>query len=396
MATLGALSGHEIEVRAGGRQAREALDALLGLAARDFDEPADAAAPRRRPRPSPPPPGGPDPDRPGRGVGPVCPGAPAGRRERHERRRPGRRVAAAHGGGRGRARHRRGSGPAPRGSSARDEAGIFDAHLLLDDADLLAGVKRRVDAGRARPRPGPDRWATSSGRAGPTCPTPTCGGARRTSPRCATRCVRVADRRRRPPQTGPSGVVVASDLTPAETAGLDTVAREGVCWPHGSPTSHAAILARARAASRTSSRPGRTCSKVARGHAARRGRRRRRDPRRSLACVVGRAAPRAADWRATGARPGAGRAGAACLPGRRRRRRRPPTSGRSPTRVPPSRAGADAAGLVRSEFLFLGRDAAPDVDEQEQEYAAIAEALGGRRVDGARRSTSAVTSRCPI
>ena len=42
-------------------------------------------------------------------------------------------------------------------------------------------------------------------------------------------------------------------------------------------------------------------------------------------------------------------------------------------------AGADGAGLVRTEFLFLGRSSAPDVDEQEQEYAAIAAALGGRR-----------------
>ena len=43
-------------------------------------------------------------------------------------------------------------------------------------------------------------------------------------------------------------------------------------------------------------------------------------------------------------------------------------------------AGADGAGLVRTEFLFLGRSEAPGVEEQEQEYVAIGEALGGRRV----------------
>jgi phosphoenolpyruvate-protein kinase (PTS system EI component) len=43
-------------------------------------------------------------------------------------------------------------------------------------------------------------------------------------------------------------------------------------------------------------------------------------------------------------------------------------------------AGADLAGLVRTEFLFLGRSRAPDVDEQEAEYRRIAEALGGRRI----------------
>jgi phosphocarrier protein FPr len=38
------------------------------------------------------------------------------------------------------------------------------------------------------------------------------------------------------------------------------------------------------------------------------------------------------------------------------------------------------AGLVRTEFLFLDRDAAPDVDEQEAAYRAIAAALPGRRI----------------
>jgi phosphocarrier protein FPr len=35
---------------------------------------------------------------------------------------------------------------------------------------------------------------------------------------------------------------------------------------------------------------------------------------------------------------------------------------------------------VRTEFLFLDRDDAPDVDEQQAQYEGIAEALGGRRV----------------
>jgi len=43
-------------------------------------------------------------------------------------------------------------------------------------------------------------------------------------------------------------------------------------------------------------------------------------------------------------------------------------------------SGADLAGLVRTEFLFLDRDDAPDVAEQEAVYREIAAALGGRRV----------------
>ena len=42
--------------------------------------------------------------------------------------------------------------------------------------------------------------------------------------------------------------------------------------------------------------------------------------------------------------------------------------------------GADGAGLVRTEFLFLNRDHAPDIQEQVAEYLAIADALSGRRV----------------
>src|SRR5262249_24520408 len=42
--------------------------------------------------------------------------------------------------------------------------------------------------------------------------------------------------------------------------------------------------------------------------------------------------------------------------------------------------GADLAGLVRTEFLFLDRPHAPDVDEQEATYRQIAEHLRGRRV----------------
>lgn len=42
--------------------------------------------------------------------------------------------------------------------------------------------------------------------------------------------------------------------------------------------------------------------------------------------------------------------------------------------------GADLAGLVRTEFLFLDHDHAPSVAEQERVYRAIAEAFDGRRI----------------
>jgi phosphocarrier protein FPr/phosphocarrier protein len=41
-------------------------------------------------------------------------------------------------------------------------------------------------------------------------------------------------------------------------------------------------------------------------------------------------------------------------------------------------AGAEGCGLLRTEFLFLDRDTAPDEDEQTALYRAIAQSLGGR------------------
>ncbi len=43
-------------------------------------------------------------------------------------------------------------------------------------------------------------------------------------------------------------------------------------------------------------------------------------------------------------------------------------------------AGADYAGLIRTEFLFLGRPVAPDVEEQTAVYRKIAESMDGRRI----------------
>ncbi|WP_407852488.1 phosphoenolpyruvate--protein phosphotransferase [Bordetella petrii] len=43
-------------------------------------------------------------------------------------------------------------------------------------------------------------------------------------------------------------------------------------------------------------------------------------------------------------------------------------------------AGADGIGLFRSEFLFMGRQALPDEEEQYQAYASVARIMGGRPV----------------
>jgi phosphoenolpyruvate-protein kinase (PTS system EI component) len=45
-----------------------------------------------------------------------------------------------------------------------------------------------------------------------------------------------------------------------------------------------------------------------------------------------------------------------------------------------ARFGADLSGLIRTEFLFLERESAPTVDEQEAAYRAVADRLGSRPV----------------
>ncbi|WP_251976816.1 phosphoenolpyruvate--protein phosphotransferase [Salinicola avicenniae] len=48
--------------------------------------------------------------------------------------------------------------------------------------------------------------------------------------------------------------------------------------------------------------------------------------------------------------------------------------------VQAAKAGADGVGLMRSEFLFLGRETPPDGEIQRREYAQVVDALGGRPV----------------
>jgi len=176
----------------------------------------------------------------------------------------------------------------------------------------------------------------------------------------------------------PSGVVVAGDLTPAEAAELDPAQVVAVVLAYGTPTAHSAILLRARgiptvvgAGADVLDIAGGTLLAVDGGTGEivvdppppvqERFRTKAADlARRRSAALADAAAPaRTGDGVAVhvGANVGSAddaRLAAAC--------------------------GADLAGLVRTEFLFLDRAQAPDVDEQEAVYRAIAEALPGRRI----------------
>jgi phosphoenolpyruvate-protein phosphotransferase/dihydroxyacetone kinase phosphotransfer subunit len=417
VATLGALVGHEIEVRAGGPAAAEAVRTLVSLAAEGFGEtvaatgaPVAAAVPSARVGRAEGEWGGLAAS-PGVVIGPVIRAGSGGvsldadlpgvrcsvegpvdvAAERHRLDEALTRVRA-------RLRVLR---DRTAGEVGPAEAAIFDAHLLmLDDADVLEEVGDRIVAGEtaasawqrvllavhdrfaALPDPYLRTRAADVRAVGEQVlrellgePDPRSGAG--PDPRSGTG----PDLRS---GTGPDrepairGVLVSADLTPAEAAELDPARVAGVVLAYGSPTAHSAILARARgipavvaagpqvlrlAVGVVLAMDGATgelvpepAADVVRAFTERaRLLRRRRD--RALAGAAAPARTRDGAGVLVGANLGSvddARAAASC--------------------------GADLAGLVRTEFLFLGRSKAPDIDEQEKAYAALAEALGGRRL----------------
>ncbi len=377
VATLAALRGHEVEVRASGRQAQEAVEHVVALARRRFDEAPEEVTGLQPPvvatTTS-----GPLAASPGIAIGQV------------------RRLAAVpidvgeHPVGEPAAEWRRivGSVAAVRREiehvrviTAREvgaeQASIFDAHLsLLNDAEMLADVKARIASGTGAVAgwaaclaeverewanlPDPylrERAADVNAVADQVLRALTGGAARQITAR---------------------GVLVAADLTPAETAGLDLELVTGVVLAHGSPSSHAAILARARdipvvvaAGPEVLGIPEDTTIIIDGGcgelHV---------DPSPELLEEYRRRASAAADQRtrelARAEEPAVTRDGESLVVAAN-------LGSVSDARAALA-AGADGAGLVRTEFLFLERSEAPDVEEQKSEYDAIARAMGGRRI----------------
>jgi multiphosphoryl transfer protein len=375
VATLGAQHGHEIEIRATGPQAHEAVEHLLSLAARRFDEVDDT-----NPVPAPDVAtagAGPVAASPGIAIGPVsrltAPPVDTDETEVGDPATEWRRVAEAVAEVRRDIEHLRALTVREVGAA---EAGIFDAHLtLLADAEMLSDVKQRIGAGAGAfaawslcladierqwadlPDPYLRERAADVHAVGDQVRRVLAGGAAQ--------------------QAVAAGVLVARDLTPAETAGLDISLVRGIVLAAGSPTSHAAILARSRGIPLVVS-AGREILGVPEGtrvivdggagevrldpapEVVEEYRLRARD-----------LAERHARHLALASEPAVARDGTSI------------TVAANLGSVADARAafdaGADGSGLVRSEFLFLGRSTAPDIDEQEQEYAAISEALGGRR-----------------
>lgn len=377
VATLAALRGHEVEVRASGPQAQEAVEHLLTLAARRFDETVEEST--EPPAPSVAAPvNGPLPASPGIAIGPVrrLTAVPVDLDQRAvgEPAAEWRRIVEAVAAVRRDIEHVRVVTAREVGA---EQASIFDAHLsLLTDAEMLADVKARTSTGIGAV----SAWAgclADVEREWAGLPDPYLRERAADVNAVGDQVLRALTGEPAQRMTS-QGVLVATDLTPAETAGLDLALVTGVVLAQGSPTSHAAILARARdipvvvAAGPEVLGLAEGTTIVLDGSSGEL----HVDPSPELLAEYERRAADAASQRARqlalAEQPAVSRDGTSVAVAA--------NLGSVADARSALAAGADGAGLVRTEFLFLDRSAAPSTAEQRAEYDAIAEAMDGRRI----------------
>lgn len=376
VATLGALLGHDLELTATGTDSRAAIDALVELAERAFDEDLDpattpAAVATQRST-------GPLPVSPGVAIGPArpltaveleIPDAPSDGAAVEWARLEQALTAAA---------DDIGHAQSALAGRTGDEARVFDAHLLLlSDDELLVVVRQHLDDGDPAAR----AWSQATTELADRFEALPDAYLRdrATDVRAVERAVlahllgvdaeQVHDL---------DGIVVAEDLTPAQVAQLDVTRVQGIVLTGGSPTGHSAILAKARGIP-TVVGAGPPLATVPVGTTV-------AIDGSTGAVVVDPDPATLADFRAK-----------AVAHERSREEARRLAAGAARTAdgfevqvmanvgsVGDAEAalaeGADGVGLVRTEFLFLDREVAPGITEQVETYGAIAAALAGRRV----------------
>jgi phosphocarrier protein FPr len=174
------------------------------------------------------------------------------------------------------------------------------------------------------------------------------------------------------------GILVASDLSPAETAGLDPELALGICTALGGPGSHSAILARSLGIPAIAGL-GEAMLQVAEGTPLLMDGGSGQvwlNPNPELAAEY-------ADRLSVSRKAAAAARELSAAPAVTRDGRRIETSANIGSLADARLAvacGAESVGLFRSEFMFLNRSEAPDEDEQYAAYRQVAEALGGRPV----------------
>ena len=405
VATLGVRAGHEIEIRASGPDATEAIAAMRALAARRFDEPpaqpATSASTGEGPTSTEALPRG---RRGVEGTGAIgeteptaegilsgsgaSPGIAVGELRRFHT--PALDIpddvasdAVAELAGLETALRETAEGIANQRSAVaaragEDEARIFDAHLLflLDEA-LLEPTRTAIrDGGRTAARAWRD--AVEKVAAAWDALDDEYMRARAVDLRSvgAQVTARILGVSAPAPRLDAPGILVAEDLTPADTSGLDPATCLGIVTTHGGPTSHAAVLARAMGIPAVVGVGHRALMLLEGSHLV-------VDGTHGEVLIDPPADVRARFESERGAR-------AFELAQARVRASEPATTVdgttievaanvASPDEVPGAvAAGADGIGLFRTEFLFMHRDSLPGEHEQEAAYRAAAEALAGR------------------
>ena len=374
VATLAALQNHEVEVSASGAQAQEAVDRLVALAARHFDEnpetpPARATTPTRGPLAA----------SPGIAIGPV----------RHLTLHRARGVRARADGRSEQEAQRSASAlsavkqeiervkSVTTGQAGAEQAAIFDAHLaLLEDTEIRSAVSLALtDGGSAV-----TAWQTALGaveRAWAALPDPYLR-ARAEDVRAVAAMVRQALTGESAATLSGPGILITAELAPAQAAELDRDAVRGFVLAYGSPTSHAAILARSRgipalvaagaavlevAEGTTVIIDGSTGELVV-------------DPspeeQQKFSDRAARFAVEENEFRAAAQQPAITADGVLVKVNT--------NLGAAADAAEAAAGGADGVGLVRTEFLFLDRTEPPTVDEQVEHYRQITTAFAPRRV----------------
>src|SRR6266545_475830 len=239
-------------------------------------------------------------------------------------------------------------------------AAIFDAHLLfLEDEELIAPVRWAILDGA---RGAGEAWKEAVDRVAETWRAlddlylrERAADVEAIGAQVLAHLLGGASAR---PSLAGGGVLIAADLTPADTAGLDPAIVVGIATALGGPTSHSAILARSLGIPAVVGL-GRAVLEIAEG---------------ATVIVDGeggtvRSDPEQAQ-RAEAKRPAITRDGTSI---------EVLANVGQPSDVEAALdVGAEGVGLLRTEFLFIGRDTMPSEQEQEAAYRGIAEPLGGR------------------
>jgi multiphosphoryl transfer protein len=396
VATLGVQQGHEVLIRASGPQAAQVLAALRELAERDFGEPPEAGPPAPGPPAAAPAGLLAEPQAMAAAVRPAdgtvlrgIPGSPGlvvgdavhlrqaavevPREPAADAAAELARLDAALEATRREVQAARDSVAARTGGEY--EAGIFDAHLLfLSDEALLDPARRGIREGRNAA----DAWDSAA--------TEVEGEWQRLTDSYQRERVRDLDSIRtgvlghllgaRRGELGGPGIVVAAELTPADTAGFDPAVVRGIATAMGGPTSHAAILARALGIPAVL---GLGPDVLAVPEATRLlldGDQGSVQVAPSQADLV--AAEQAAQQRREAQDRARQRAAEPAVTADGTRIEVAANAG-SPEDVRHAvEAGADGIGLLRTEFLFLDAPSMPTEAEQAAVYAGLAAVLAGR------------------